>query len=108
MRHLLLPLAAAAGGVHRAGGLVDGIRKTIDAFRLRPFPLPTQHLRILGVRGDQPAVLAACGVEGPTHIDRNLGRERDLARDASGEVKRDEGGPAGVEEQDGCGHGGQV
>ena len=108
MRHGLLPLAAAARGVHGAGGLEYRVVEAVDLFRRRALPLPAQDLRVVRIGGNQPAVRAAFDVEGPADVDRHLRRESDVAADAAGEVEGDEGGPAGVEKQDGCGHGGQV
>ena len=108
VRHRLLPFAAAARGMHRAGGLEDRVVETGDFFCCSALPLPAADLRVVRIGGNQPAFRAAFDVEGPADVDRHLRREGDIAPDAAGEVQGDEGGPAGVEKQDGCGHGGQV
>lgn len=108
VRHRLLPFAAAARGVHRAGGLEHRVVEAIDAHRFRAVFLPAQDLRVVRVGGNQPLPWAAFDVEGPADVDRHLRREGDIAADAAGQVEGDQGGPAGVEKQDGCGHGGQV
>ena len=94
--------------MHRAGGLEDRVDEAIDFFCCGALLLPAQDLRVVRIGGNQPAVHAAFDVEGPADVDRHLRCEGDIAADAAGEVEGDEGGPAGVEKQDGCGHGGQV